>query len=296
LRLPRLAIGLAAVLVIVACRPSTTEAPQLPGAIDQPPMAASPLPAPTGLVTAGQLTVAIVPTLPVQQYLDKAGKPAGFDIDLAGAIASQLGLKVAFQQVEREDDIVPGFADKDRKYDFGLADQVDSPALDAGAKTLPYFTTGQALLVPASDTSTQSPADLCGQSIGALRNSAGELVVLRRNDVRCKDNKLQYQPYDDGAKALPDLRAGSLKAYIDEYATVVFFARVQSGLRVVPHPLGQAKEVMVFSISDSALHDAVAGALDRLKADGTYAALLKKWGLDEGAVDAPVASPVPSPS
>jgi polar amino acid transport system substrate-binding protein len=283
LRLPRRAILALALLVLAGCGSSSAEGQHLPDAQPQPPFAPSPAPAPSPLLSAGQLTVAILPTLPVQQYLDHAQKPAGFDIDLVNTIGSQLNLKVNFYTAGSEDEIVPGLAQQKRNYDFGMADQVETPAISTVAKTVQYFSTGQSLLVRSTDRNITSLADLCGRRVGALRSSAAEDEVLRQNQSGCGGSKpIDYQPYDDGSAAVRDVVGGGLNAYIDEYPSAVYFARVYGSLRVVPKKLAATKEVMVFSIGDTRLHDAVAAALQRLQKDGTYFRLLQRWGLEEG--------------
>jgi polar amino acid transport system substrate-binding protein len=283
-------------VLLLGCGSSSASSQRLPDATDQPPAAANPVPAPSGLLGPGKLTVAILPTLPVQQYLDHEQKPAGFDIDLVNAIGSQLGLRVGFNKVQSEDEIVPGLAAQNRSYDMGMGDQVAAPALVSSARTVEYFSTGQSVLVPASDTSSAGLDSLCGATVGALRSSQGEVEVLRQNQQGCNNQRIHYRAYDDGTKAIQDILSGSVAAFVDEYSTSVYFARVYGRLRVVPKKLASKSEVMVFSIGDAALHDAVATALDRLQKDGTYAALLKRWGLEEGAVTSPLASPAPSPS
>jgi polar amino acid transport system substrate-binding protein len=278
-------IALVALVLLAGCGSSSAQGERLPDAGSQPALAASPVATPSPLQAQGQLAVAIVPTLPVQQYLDHNQKPAGFDIDLVNAIGSQLGLKVSFVTVATEDEVVPGLAQQKRNYDFGMADQVETPAITSGAGTLPYFTTGESILVVDSDKRTSALSDLCGKKVAALKSSAGEDEVLRQNESGCGGGQpIDYQAYDDGSAAARDVASGKLAAYIDEYPGAVYLARVYGGLRVVPRKLAPLKEVMVFGITENGLKDAVSAALDRLKKDGTYNDLLKRWGLDEGGI------------
>ncbi|MDQ6919963.1 MAG: transporter substrate-binding domain-containing protein [Candidatus Dormibacteraeota bacterium] len=282
---PRVALLAVLVVVVAACGSSGPRGDRLPDAASQPALAASPVGSPSPLISGGQLTVAIVPTLPVQQYLDHNQKPAGFDIDLVNAIGSQLGLKVTLVTAGSEDEIVPGLAQQKRPYDMGMADQVETAAITSGAKTVAYFSTGQSVLVGEADRRTTSLSELCGRKVGALRSSAGEDEVLRQNESGCGGGQpITYQPYDDGSAAVKDVLDDKISAYIDEYPGAVYLARVYGGLRVVPHKIAPAKEVMVFGISDTALRDAVAAALDKLQKNGTYKDLLQRWGLDEGGI------------
>jgi ABC-type amino acid transport substrate-binding protein len=140
------------------------------------------------------------------------------------------------------------------------------------------------VLIPQKDSRTSSLGDLCGAQVGALKSSPGEDEILKQNEGGCSSKRIHYQAYDDGTKGVQDLRAGKLAAFVDEYASAVYFARIYAGIKLVPRLVAPTKEVMVFSVGDGPLRDAISTALDRLKQDGTYSRLLRQWGLDQGGV------------
>jgi polar amino acid transport system substrate-binding protein len=272
-----LALGL-----LAACGGSS--APVLPGATPQPPASRSPLPVPPGLVNPGALTVAADYHFAPQSYVDPAGHAAGLDIDLAGAIASQVRLKLRVVNID-DPSIVQGLVEEKRRYDMGV-NQPHSSAGTSPVLTLGYFSSGQAVLAPAADKKIKTTADLCGLKVGAAPNSEGELALVTLNDRACHDHKVQVMAAPDDVAGARDLAAGKLQALVDDYPATVLLARTTPGTRVVPkHAAAQVD--YVFAPGAEALRDAVKAALGRLVKDGTYRRLLDKWGLGEGALPGP---------
>ena len=222
------------------------------------------------------------PTYP-PETTEVGGTITGFDIDLAGAMASEMGLKVKVVKVF-EDTIIPGFTAADRKYDMGISAQPETTGITSTAHTLVYLDTGQSLIAGAADRSITGLGSVCGRQVGGVRGSTGETELLLENERGCKSNPVLVQHYDDDVSGARDVGLGKLAAFVDDYPSAVFLERSIAGIRVVPHHFARAHEVMVFQATDAAVHDAVAAAFDRLRKDGTYARLLHKWGLDEGAI------------
>ena len=278
-RLRRLLPALALV-ALVACSSKSNNV--LPGATPQPPLARSPIPAPAGLVTAGHLTIGADYHFAPQSYVDASGHAAGFDIDLAGAIASQLELKLTVLNID-DPSIIQGLTPQDRRYDMGV-NQPAQVAASAGLPVLPYFSSGQALLVGSSDKKVKAISSLCGLKVGAAPGSEGELALVTVNDGGCHDKKVQIVPATDDVAAARDVANGNIYALIDDYPAAALLSRTTTGVRLVPHHAPTSAIDYVFPPGGDAIRDAVGAALDRLKKNGTYKKLLNQWGLSEGAV------------
>jgi polar amino acid transport system substrate-binding protein len=255
----------------------------LPSATSKPLLATSPMTAPAGLARPGFLTVAADPTEAPLVYYDHNNRFAGFSIELLGALASQAGLRLDVINIDGGQ-IVPGLADPQHRYDLGLAAQPATPELSSEALTLQYLVGGQAILVRRDDTRIKSLDGLCGRTVGARKGGPGETAVLRSNEASCKVDRIVYTAYDDDVRGVHELQAGTVDAYVDDYSVATAFARLYPDIRVVPHHFNSAPEVFVFALTNSALHDAVAQAFNRVRADGEYKKLLQRWALEEGAV------------
>ena len=65
--------------------------------------------------------------------------------------------------------------------------------------------------------------------------------------------------------------------------------------KLVGDPITRVVQGIGFAKNNTQLRDVVLGALRKLFADGTYASLLKKWGLERSAVQAPTVNTKPAP-
>jgi polar amino acid transport system substrate-binding protein len=268
------------VALLAACG-GTTAAP-IRGATPQPPVANSPLPAPPGLVSFGHLTVAADYHFAPQSYVDAGGHAAGLDIDLAGALASQMKLKLTAINID-DPSILPGIIDQHRRYDMGVNQPAPAVAT-AGAVGLPYFESGQSILAPVSDKAIKGLVTLCGLRVGAAPSSQGELALVGVNGGVCHDNKARVVAMTDDVAGARDVASGKIDALVDDYPAAVLLSQHTSGVRVVPHHFLPSQVDLVFPPGAEAARDAVARALDRLKKEGTYRRLLNLWGLGEGAL------------
>lgn len=280
---PAVILGLAA--VFTACSPggASTAGPSPPASTARPGLLSSQPPAPSGLAVTGQLTVAADPTEAPLVYYDRSNQFAGFTIDLVAKIATQIGLKLNVINIDGVH-IVLGLTDQQHRYDMGVAPQAAPQQLSASANTLEYLVNGQVILARHDDRQISGPASLCGLTVGANRDRTGQAIVVRDNGGTCQGKPIVYAPYDSDVRGIHDLEAGTLQAYIQDYAVATAFARLYSDIRIVPGRFSAASEVFVFAPTDSTVHDAVSKAFDHLRHDGDYRKLLERWGLQEGAV------------
>jgi polar amino acid transport system substrate-binding protein len=271
----RAVLGALLVAALAACTGSPTGR-------SSPKPKASPIPPPATLVAPGFLTVASDPDYPPKEYLDNSGSFVGFDIDLARAIAGRLGLKLNVVNVN-VDGIVPAFAQPDRKFDFGISSQPETPSLTQSAHTLEYFLNGQGIIVRSGDKrKIGGPDDLCGLRVGAAMASQGEGLLQQENERPCHANPIKYSPYKIDLDAVSDLVAGRLDAVVDDRPVTQYFTGVFPGIKVAGKQFATSVDVMVFPLNDTSVFPAVTAALDQLRADGTYARLLAQWKLSDG--------------
>jgi polar amino acid transport system substrate-binding protein len=267
--------------VMTGCTSSSTISSSGPF---NPTPAASPVPAPDNLVQKGQLTVASDLHYPPQESLD-GGKPIGFDIDLARAVAAQMGLKLQVENIDISS-IVPGFTEQTRRYDMGISAQPDTQTITSSAHTIRYFTAGLSIITTkANPHSIKGPDSLCGLRVGTERDTSAERAVLVQNERPCKAHPIDAKPYLHDVDGMKDLgHSDSLDAFIDDYPVAVLFARTFVGLQVIPHQFATTADVMVFPLTDDKVYNAVGAAFDRVRREGTYGRLLKRWNLEEGAL------------
>jgi polar amino acid transport system substrate-binding protein len=243
---------------------------------------------------AGKLVVCIDIPYPPQEFFDAQGNPTGSDVDIAAEIAHRLGLEF---EVENSvfDTIIAAVTSG--KCDIIVSAQNLTADRLTQVNMIPYFKAGQAFVVAKGnpDGITQ-PTDLCGKSVAAETGTTEADYVQGTGDYtgagldkQCTDAGLQavdLQQFDKDTDALLALTSGQVSAYFADSPTAGYYTVQQpdqfelSGVTVEI-----ANEGISVPKDRPGLSDAVVTALTSMISDGAYADILKKYGLEDGAVD-----------
>jgi polar amino acid transport system substrate-binding protein len=224
------------------------------------------------------------------EYFDTDGKTIiGFDIDLGNAIAAKLGLKANFSNVTF-DAIIPALAAG--KYDLSLSSFTDTKAREATVDFVDYFNAGESLMVLAGNPKGVTGPDLslCGLTIAVEKGTTeeSEIPALSTKCTTAGKKAITALSSDDqnGANlALTSGRAdvGSADSPIAAYAVKQLAGKIQLA--------GAIYETAPYGIAipkTPGLAPAINAALVAMLADGSYKAVLDKWGDDAGAITTPV--------
>ncbi|MCG8548847.1 MAG: ABC transporter substrate-binding protein [Desulfobacterales bacterium] len=141
-------------------------------------------------------------------YVDKAGKPAGFDVECANWIAKEMGFEVKHQAMDW-DGIIPALNAK--KIDF-IASGMS--ATESRKKivnfTLPYYEVSQVLLVLKEKTDDFNTLLTTGKKIGTQR---GTTSTKRLNDLLATGKyNFKIVEYDSTDLSMEDLKIGRIDA------------------------------------------------------------------------------------
>jgi polar amino acid transport system substrate-binding protein len=206
------------------------------------------------------------------EFLDEAKVPAGFDIDLAKAVAKEAGFEAEFRSVSW-DGLFPGL-------EAGTFDAVaSSVVIDDAWRTKydfsdPYLNAGQVLVVPRGSSSHRLD-DLRGRSVGVQTGAIGATVVA--NVLGSSSTR----PYDTIARAFADLAAGKLAGVVAETPVAAQYVlrspRYQGAFQIVGQPLTEENYGFVVKKGNSGLLGALNAALGRVKAGGTLTDLAAHW-------------------
>jgi polar amino acid transport system substrate-binding protein len=220
-----------------------------------------------GLITAGTLTVGSeVPYPPFEQ-----GKPpdyAGFDIDMVDEIAKRLNLTPKI--------IDTSFGTIFTDEQAGKFDMVASSTTITGPREKkvtfsdPYFDADQSLMVQKGGP-IQSIDDITsGDVVAVQEGTTGQDYAESKTDA-------QIQTYPHIGNAFNALQAGQADAVINDFAVSAFALKQYPQLDVVQtFPTGEHYGFPMQQ-QNTALQDAVNGALKDMIADGTYESIFKRW-------------------
>lgn len=224
-----------------------------------------------GLVQDGTLTVATEGTYrPFSFHADGgSGDLTGFDVEVIQAVADKLGLDVEFQETQWD----AIFAGLDAGRFDVIANQV-SINDERAAKYLfsaPYTVSPGVVVVAEGDDSISSFDDLDGKSAAqSLTSNWYELAT---------DSGAKVEAVEGWAQAVELLRQGRVDATVNDKLTFLDYESTNSptGLKIAAETDEAGEQAFVFVKDKQALVEAVDGALEELRADGTLAEISEKY-------------------
>jgi polar amino acid transport system substrate-binding protein len=211
----------------------------------------------------------------------------GFDVDLARALAAKMGSTLTISN-HNFDDLLRAVADG--QFDFSLSAFTDNRKREAKNDFIDYMIAGSGMLVPAGNPKRLfALSGLCGMTAD-VQTGTSQDVALAAQSKACTDihlGAIKVRRYPSNDAAMADFALGKSDALLTDYPVIAYLARTQGGgtkyesagrqFAVAPYGIAVAK-------SNPALRNALQKALVSVIADGTYDSLLKKWGLDQGAL------------
>lgn len=217
-------------------------------------------------ITEGTLTVGSdIPFPPFEQ-----GDPPdyeGFDIDLINEVADRLELQTEIKDLPFDVLLAGGSG----RYDLAIAATTIKPARENRVDfSDPYFNAEQSLLV-RSDSGITGIGDITSDSIiGAQDATTGETYANENTDADVRP----FQEIDDAYQALEN---GQVDAVVNDLPSTQSVADDKDALEVVETFDTNEEYGIILAEGDDALREAVNGALQDIKDDGTLNDLYQKW-------------------
>ncbi len=219
----------------------------------------------------GVWRVAMDPSFPPFETLDAAGRPVGFDVDLAREMAARWGVEAGIESV--------GF---DSLVDAVWASRVDT-ALSAlpyqpqfsqdVAFSQPYFEAGLMLVAASGRDDLNTLEDLAGQRIAVEWGSEGD---LQARALRRQSPETVILPLETAQDALQAVVDGDADAALVDRVSALQFPSIAQ-LRIAPEPVVSDPYVVVMPRKASISQQQVDKTLRALKEDGTLAELEARW-------------------
>jgi ABC-type amino acid transport substrate-binding protein len=219
----------------------------------------------------GKLLVGVKTDFPPFGYLDPAGKPKGFDVDVARYLARALfedegrlelvpvttGSRIPFLYSDWIDVIVATMTvTEDRKRVLDFSD--------------PYFASGSLLLVPA------------GSAVRGIEDLAGKTVAVIEGSVQEKDLE-QVAPgakrvaFRNVGEAVQALRTKKADALCQDDMLVLALAKENRDLKATGKPILPRPYAVAVRKGDDQTLRWVNEKLSAMKKDGTYDRLKEKY-------------------
>jgi ABC-type amino acid transport substrate-binding protein len=210
--------------------------------------------------------------------------PVGIAPDLSNDIAGLLGLKATWKNMQWPAQL-PGVESGNVDALFGQVS--DTAERETSVVDLvPYSQTDYTFLTASGNPKKLGSklSSACGTTIGVATGSTMAAMVAAATKSCTADGKaaIKAADYPDASSAISALKAGNVDAWINDSASNADAAK-SGGLTSVPIAYAQTKAYdpglggIAVSKSNPGLSKAIAGALKKLIANGTYAKVMKKY-------------------
>ena len=169
----------------------------------------------TAFAAPKSIKVATDATWPPMEMVDANKKIVGYDIDFLNAVAKEAGIAVEFKNTAW-DGIFAGL-------DSGQYDAIISSVTITNERkakydfTEPYTSIGQILVVPKTDKTSKTIADLKGKKVGSQIGTTGAMEVNKVAGVESKT-------YDEIGLAFADMAAGRISGVVCDEPVAAHFA------------------------------------------------------------------------
>ncbi|NLU67196.1 ABC transporter substrate-binding protein [Streptomyces sp. HNM0574] len=219
----------------------------------------------------------------------------GVDPEIAQAVGKKLGVRFQFQngtfdglitamQTGRFDMAMSSMSDtKERQQ--GLDD--NGKKAGKGVDFVDYLSSGSSILVrKGNPDKVDSVEEMCGKKVATQRGTVSHDILKDRTKQCEKDGKkpVTVEAYETDDQARIRLKTGAVVADVADFPVAAHAAASGNEFEVVGEQMESAPYGMAFAKDNSELRDAVRAGLQAIIEDGTYAKILKKWGIEDGAV------------
>jgi polar amino acid transport system substrate-binding protein len=230
------------------------------------------------------LQVATDATYAPDEYMNN-GVMTGFDVDLMYAIAKTLGITVKESNVTF-DSILLGIGDG--RYQIGNSSFTDEKSREKQVNFVDYFQAGEGIYAKASTTSPFTGLkSLCGFTVAVEKGTTEQSDAVSTAKKCSSSKKLNVLAFQTQTEA--DLAVSSGHAtfgFLDSQVAGYVVSQSQGVFKLV----GKAIEVAPYGIATPKTSAgqkfavAIQAALKTMIANGTYGAILKKYGVTAGGL------------
>jgi polar amino acid transport system substrate-binding protein len=230
------------------------------------------------------ITAAVVSNYPPMEFKDPAtAKLTGFDVDLGEALAAKLGTTIKWEETSF-DQMLSSLATG--RVDVILSGMTDIATRRDAVKFIDYLKTGpQFYVMKERAAEFASMAALCGKKVGASRRTSFPDEIAQwsaDNCVKAGKPPIIVSGTDGSADARTQLRQGRLDAAVQGGETLPYLMGQEPNTYVT---VGKAFVFQYVGLAVSRKNDPLvaemSGAMSKLIADGTYAKIAAKWGLQD---------------
>jgi polar amino acid transport system substrate-binding protein len=247
---------------------------------------------PDSIASDGVITVGSDTTYAPSEFLAEDGKTiVGFDVDLFTLVARKLGLEAQFETAPF-DSIIAGVGSG--RYETGVSSFTVNPERMAQANMVSYYSAGTQWSTKKGNPDKVDPDDACGKNI-AVQKATVQVDDITARSQACTDAgepAIEIDQYDAQSDATAAVVSGKDVAGLADSPVMAYAVQQTNGqLELLGDVYDSAPYGYVVPKDQTDFGQAIADAVNALIADGSYAQVLEKWGVQDGAIPSAAVNP-----
>jgi polar amino acid transport system substrate-binding protein len=218
----------------------------------------------------GVIKIAVDDTFPPMEYRNDKNELVGFDIDLANAVAKEMGVKAQFIP-SAWDGILPGLDAK--QYDIIMSSMNITDERKQKVDFVEYTKLGQVVAVKTGNPlNIKSKDDLSGKIVGVQMGTTSENAAKEIKGIK------ELKTYNGYTDVFNDMALGRLQGVIVAEAVGAYYKKTKPDAFDVVGDTFQSLPVgIAVRKPDDSLQEALQKAVQTVKDNGTYAKISKQW-------------------
>ena len=225
-------------------------------------------------VEAGKLHMSTNAEFPPYEMIADDGSFEGIDVEVAQAIADKLGLELVVDDMDFDAALL---AAQNGQSDIVMAGVTVNAERQQVMEFSDSYATGVQVVIVKEDSPIQSVDDLANaEMIGCQKATTGYIYCSDtvENGGYGEDH---VTAYDDGATAVQALINGQVDAVVIDNAPAQEYVKANPGLKILDTEFTNEDYAIGMAKGNTALLEAINGALAELTADGTLQAIVDKY-------------------
>ncbi|HWK47170.1 MAG TPA: ABC transporter substrate-binding protein [Stellaceae bacterium] len=247
---------------------------------------------PKDILDAGELVSVNSGSFPPYEIVSDTRTVTGASADLSSALGQLLGVKIHHESVSGLSAILGGI--KAGRYQMAEGPIGDFPEREEANDFVDFVQEYVVFAVQAGNpTGIKTLEDACGTKVAVMAAGSAERVIKKQAET-CEaagKPKLEVQSYPDQATSILAVRSNRADAFFSSQAPLTYFAQQAKG-QLELAGVGKANgfdNLYQGTVvpKGSVLGEVILEGYRKLFENGTYAAIMKKWGLDTNMLKAP---------
>ena len=234
------------------------------------------------IMKSGVLIIGTDAEYPPNEFKDADGNPTGWGVELANAVAEEMGLEPEWQIMPFEG-ILPRI--EEGAINMGSSSFTDNAERQKAVDFVNFLDAGSMWAAPVG--SNVNPDDACGLTIAVQADTVQHTDELPAKSKACEDAgkpAIEILPFDGQPAATTAVVQGQADAFSADFPVTVDAVNSTDGVLETVGEMFDAAPYGFAVQKGSGMDKAVQKALQTLMDNGTYLEILTKAGFEAGAI------------